>query len=156
MSDTVLQPGGSIGGTVHDETSGLPVAGVEVRVFFRDEAGRLFFVNAGLTDEAGAYVVHGLPLGDRYVVGFFPQGDPDAYEFYSNRHTWENADLVSVGPGSGALTVVDVWWMRRYRSVDQPAPPVLDHSLTQERCGESCSISPPEMVRTSPLSSAKR
>ena len=57
--DLVLQPTGSISGTITDGDTGLPLSGIEVEVF--NSSG--FFVDNDFTDGSGFYAVSGLPPG---------------------------------------------------------------------------------------------
>jgi uncharacterized surface anchored protein len=89
--DAALALGGSISGTVTDESTGEPLQGICVDVFSPDSEGFT------ITDATGRYKAGGLPSGD-YSVQFFDSCDEStdyAPEFYNNRSTG-NADLVPV------------------------------------------------------------
>ena len=95
--DAQLAIGGSINGTVTEEGTGTPLAGICV-----DVAGPSFaFFGFDVTDASGGYSVGGLATGD-YTVNFYDCGDTDTYfaEYYDDQVDFDLADLVAVVAGS--------------------------------------------------------
>jgi hypothetical protein len=64
LPDTLLARTGSIAGTVTDDDDGRALGGICVRGFSEQGSG----FGEDVTDEAGAYVLQGLPAGDYVVV----------------------------------------------------------------------------------------
>jgi hypothetical protein len=90
--DVELVEGGSIGGAVTDETSGLPIAGI--RACAIDHEG--IPTRCSDTDGSGGYALNGLPSGEYSVE--FEGGNRVNYlrEFYEDAETWAAATKVSV------------------------------------------------------------
>ena len=88
---------GSINGTVTEEGTGTPLAGICV------DANDLSFefFSFGETDASGAYSVGGLGSGD-YEVRFSDCSESPTYvtEWYNDRPDFDSADLVAVTDGS--------------------------------------------------------
>jgi uncharacterized surface anchored protein len=88
--DATLDMGGSISGTVTDESTGSPLAGVEVSTFSLMGWG---FVGSASTDASGNYTVAGLAAGN-YRVRFY--APPDAAEWWDGQPDFGSADPVTV------------------------------------------------------------
>ena len=94
--NAALAFGGSISGTVTDETSGDPLSDISVTVY--DTSG--YWGRSGHTDFSGAYSVGELPPGD-YKVRFRDYDVPTTHmsEWYDDKADRDSADPVSVTAG---------------------------------------------------------
>jgi hypothetical protein len=89
--DAVLEPGGSISGTVKN-AQGTGIAGVGVSAFYLD--GK--WASGTGTNQNGGYTLTGLPAGS-YKVLFSPSPDTGcSSEWYNNKATQDSAHPVSV------------------------------------------------------------
>jgi hypothetical protein len=90
--DAALAEGGSIGGEVTDETTGLPIAGIWVCAI--DQQG--IPARCSASDAFGRYRLNGLRSGEYSVE--FEGGNTVNYlsEFYEDSETWAGATKVSV------------------------------------------------------------
>jgi hypothetical protein len=98
--DAVMQPGGSISGTVTEAGDG-PLGGICVTAALPDGEG---VANVG-TDPDGGYTLTGLSAGD-YIVsfdssGYCPNGVPSSFvtQWWDNQSTQETAAIVAVAAG---------------------------------------------------------
>jgi Carboxypeptidase regulatory-like domain len=102
----VLQPGGTISGTV-TSTGGHPLAGICVAAFNAANKTSLFSVIGGggpgsvQTDGRGGYTISGLAAG-RYHVGFVPciPNSPYQQQWYHSRASEVSATAVRVKAGA--------------------------------------------------------
>ena len=95
--DAALAVAGSINGTVTEEGTGDPLAGI--CVFVLETSDR--FIGFGFTDASGNYSAGGLPTGD-YAVEFSDCEEfPATYvtEWYDDQPDLDSADLVAVTQG---------------------------------------------------------
>ncbi|HEU4393384.1 MAG TPA: carboxypeptidase-like regulatory domain-containing protein [Solirubrobacterales bacterium] len=95
--DAELAAGGSVGGTVTEEGTGLPIAGI--RACAIDHEG--IPMRCANTGAAGQYQLNGLPTGTYSVE--YEGGNRVNYlrEFYEDAETWAEAtDVVVTAPGT--------------------------------------------------------
>jgi hypothetical protein len=90
--DTALAAGGAIAGSVKDDGTEAPIAGI--RACAIDHEGGT--ERCGISDAGGAYVINGLPSG-KYDVEFEGSNQVSyLHEFYENAATWAEATDVEV------------------------------------------------------------
>jgi Carboxypeptidase regulatory-like domain len=97
--DVSLAAGGSIAGTVTDETSGLPIAGIWACAI--DQEG--IPPRCALSDASGDYVLNGIPSGVFSVE--FEGGNRVNYlrEFYGDTDVWaQAADITVTAPATSS------------------------------------------------------
>lgn len=86
---------GSISGNVRDESTGLPVSGVQVSAW-REASPIESVASVDFTDAGGRYEISGLPEAD-YIVQFSPSGQNYVPEYYENKDSNLDADPVHLG-----------------------------------------------------------
>ncbi|MCP3909875.1 MAG: hypothetical protein GY713_02875 [Actinomycetia bacterium] len=96
--DAALAPGGSISGTVTEEGTGVPLAGIDV---WANTPGLTHYTTT-TTAADGTYTLTGLPP-DTYRVGFYDSSSPGhVYEYYVDAADFLSAtDIPVVGPVTG-------------------------------------------------------
>lgn len=105
----VLLPGpapalasGSISGTVTSAYTGNPLGGIEICAYaIPSEESKCALSSTGSSGEVGEYAISGLASGT-YKVEFWDPGEAPglAPEFFSAKHSWEEADPVLVSDGA--------------------------------------------------------
>ena len=98
--DASLDLGGSISGTVTDETDLDPVQGIEVCAHNED------FGACSATDVDGSYFVGGLDTG-AYEVSFRDDEDRYLREYYDDASSWDDTTLVTIETPGAAVTNID-------------------------------------------------
>ena len=98
--DFSLEVGETITGRVVDVDTGQPLAGVEVKRDL-DEGGAW---SSAFTDANGRYTLAGLGPG-RYRIWFNAIDRGYIEQYYDRKLGWDFADLVTVGPATGDLTI---------------------------------------------------
>ncbi|MBW8014967.1 MAG: hypothetical protein FVQ82_02195 [Planctomycetes bacterium] len=93
--DFALAEGGTITGTVTDQSDGTPLSGMWVYAYDFDTGDGVSSVN---TDSNGDYTLSGLPSGNYMVAVFSQQGFVKQY--YNNKYNYNDADAVSVTQGA--------------------------------------------------------
>ncbi|HVV50983.1 MAG TPA: carboxypeptidase-like regulatory domain-containing protein, partial [Polyangia bacterium] len=88
---------GSISGTVRDESTSLPVSGVQVSAW-REASPIESLGSVDFTDAGGRYEISGLPEAD-YIIQFSPSGQNYVPEYYENKDSNLDADPVHLGQG---------------------------------------------------------
>ncbi len=132
--DAALTRGGSISGTVTDEVTGEPLAGICVIA-----GDNVSFSTETTTDSSGNYRLHGLPSG-RYGVGFDPNlcdAEHDhATEFFDDKPSFAKADPVPVkAPGEttgidATLSPIAIVSDVEVSISDKPDPVAVGRTLT--------------------------
>jgi branched-chain amino acid transport system substrate-binding protein len=100
--DAALGPGGSISGTVTNESPGDQLPGIEVCAYHEQlgpGAPWNFMVQCDTTDGTGAYSVIGLRTGNYELVFRDPAGTY-GFEWYNDKDSIFSADLVAVTGGA--------------------------------------------------------
>ena len=98
--DFFLLVGGGIAGRVTDEISGAPIAGYRVRADLLDGGGNVVSSFTGFSDAEGFYDISLIPPGDYKVeADQAPEADQHIDEFFDDKATLEDADVVAVGAG---------------------------------------------------------
>lgn len=97
--DFVLDLLGSLSGRVTDQISGLPLSGVEVRIYTASGS----WVGYDYTDDTGAYSLTGLTAGSYRAISYGPYGDPYAPELYLDRPCGQNCQISAGTPIAVAL-----------------------------------------------------
>ena len=132
--DAALTKGGSISGTVTDEASGDPIAGICVSAQGGSYGG------SDTTDSDGNYKITGLRPGDHTVYFYDCDGFPEDYvsEYYDDERFSNNADPVAVTSGSetqnidAALTKGgSISGTVTYEETGDPVAPVLVSAIDQ-------------------------
>ena len=96
--DAQLARTGVIRGIVTDE-QGQPVPGIFIDTYTVDEEGfPTGTLNGAVTNDAGVYLVTGMPPGE-YVVGFVDLDGNYVNEYYDDHLDFFDSDLVTVTPG---------------------------------------------------------
>lgn len=95
-------PAGSISGAVTATVGGAPIQGIEVCAYNEDDWDQN--PTCEDTDAGGLYTLSALPPGE-YLVEFWSNGLNYRSEFYNDKTSWEDADLVTVT--NGAKTGID-------------------------------------------------
>ncbi len=93
--DFGLATGGSLGGTVTDQSTGLPLVGVTVRVYNSSNSQ----MGTANTNASGAYAVTGLPTGTHYARTSNGLGYVD--ELYNNLPCPNQSCTTNTGTGIG-------------------------------------------------------
>ncbi|MGA1871638.1 MAG: carboxypeptidase regulatory-like domain-containing protein, partial [bacterium] len=91
--DFVLEPGGSISGTVTDQYTGLPIGGVEV---FVRETNSWFWWGGIQTNDEGSYTIANLPPGCHIVIS---GGNDYAWKHYDDTYSIDDATPVCLESG---------------------------------------------------------
>ena len=97
-----LTRGGTISGTLKDGFTGDPIPDVEIWAEL-DVGG---FRSNGYTDSTGTYAIVGLPEGVYRIMAGGVEHLGYLSGFYRDTQRWEEAELVTVGPGE-AVTSID-------------------------------------------------
>ncbi len=140
--DAGLALGAEITGTVTDEKTDAPVAGISVYLHIADGTGSVIWIKEATTAADGSYRFGGL-LPDDYAVAFHDAAEHYVAEYYDGtRWTWPFQydsttfdDAVWLGPAAGeAITGIDASMLPRPavsgRIVDESGDPIEDVQVT--------------------------
>ncbi|MGR3178573.1 MAG: carboxypeptidase regulatory-like domain-containing protein, partial [Candidatus Anammoxibacter sp.] len=92
LGDIVLSSGRSISGMVADDNNS-PLVGANIDIFDYDTDS---WINFGLTDKQGRYVIRGIQNGDYRVQASPPPGKDMVTEFFDNVSDWDSAKRVRI------------------------------------------------------------
>ncbi len=101
--DFDLEVGGAISGYVREGDDTTPVSGVYVEAYCSSTGAW----NSASTEPDGTYTINGLPDGDYRVVVFSAEGQNYISEYYNNKLSNAQADLVSINEAAMNVTGIN-------------------------------------------------